>query len=138
MSETVVVIDTNIFVAAGFSPASRSARVIQGVREGRLRMRWNDATREEIEHIINQIPPLSWRWFVDLFQDGDRYDGETHPERFQVVPDPSDRLFAALAEATDATLVTLDDHLLRRRESMGLCVVTPEEFWEKKPVEREG
>jgi predicted nucleic acid-binding protein len=136
MSDICVVIDTNIFVAAGFSPASRSARVIQAVRDGRVRLRWNDATRGEAERIVTQIPPLSWRWFADLFAEADRFDGATDPGRFEVVPDPSDRHFAALAEATGATLVTLDDHLLRHRDAAGIPIVTPEEFWEQKLVER--
>ena len=32
-----VILDTNVFVAAGFSERSASARIIEAVREGRLR-----------------------------------------------------------------------------------------------------
>jgi predicted nucleic acid-binding protein len=136
MSECTVVVDTNIFVAAGFSPASRSGRVIKGVRDGRLRMLWNDATRDEIEHIVNKIPPISWEWYEDLFRDEDRFEGATTPERFVMVPDPADRHFAALAHATGAALVTLDNHLLGNREAAGVDAVTPEEFWERRLVKR--
>jgi PIN domain len=47
-----VVLDTNVFVAAGFNPGSHSARLVEAVRDGRLRMVWNDATHAEIEHVM--------------------------------------------------------------------------------------
>jgi len=33
-----VVLDTNVFVAAGFNPGSHSARLVEAVHDGRLRM----------------------------------------------------------------------------------------------------
>ena len=42
-----VVLDTNVFVAAGFNPGSHSARLVEAVRDRRLRMIWDEATREE-------------------------------------------------------------------------------------------
>jgi hypothetical protein len=42
-----VVIDTNVFVAAGFNSKSAAARVFEGVREGRFRLIWNEPTRRE-------------------------------------------------------------------------------------------
>ncbi|MGZ3667280.1 MAG: PIN domain-containing protein, partial [Ktedonobacterales bacterium] len=53
-----VVLDTNVFVAAGFNPHSASARLVDAVKRGEIRMVWNDATRREIERIVRQIPPL--------------------------------------------------------------------------------
>jgi predicted nucleic acid-binding protein len=44
-----VVIDTNVFVAAGFNSKSAAARVFEGVREGRFRLIWNEPTRRETE-----------------------------------------------------------------------------------------
>jgi ATP-binding cassette subfamily B protein/subfamily B ATP-binding cassette protein MsbA len=43
-----VVLDTNVFVAAGFNPGSHSA-LVAAVRDGRLRLVWDDATHTEIE-----------------------------------------------------------------------------------------
>lgn len=123
-----VILDTNVFVAAGFNPQSASAGIVADVRSGRLRMVWNDATRRETEHILRKIPPLAWDAFSDLFREEDRYDGETSPEQFAFVPDPDDRKFAALSAATGAVLVTNDDHLLDHRERMSSEILTPREY----------
>ena len=61
-----------MFVAAGFNPRSHSARLVQAVRDGRLRMIWDDAIREETEHVMRQIPPLSWTRVAGLFRAEDR------------------------------------------------------------------
>jgi predicted nucleic acid-binding protein len=50
-----VVVDTNVFVAAGFNAASDAARVLASVRAGTLRMVWDDATRRETEYILGKI-----------------------------------------------------------------------------------
>src|SRR6266536_2887956 len=42
-----VVLDMNVFVAAGFNPGSHSARIVEAVRNGRLRMVWDNATQAE-------------------------------------------------------------------------------------------
>lgn len=127
-----VVIDTNSFVAAGFNPDSSSARILSAVRAGRLRLVWDDATRREIEHIVHKIPPLSFESFVDLFRAEDRYEGDTHPERYGHVPDEDDRKFLALAEATGATLITQDDHLLAGRERASVPVLRPGELLQRR------
>jgi predicted nucleic acid-binding protein len=77
---------------------------------------------------MRQIPPLRSHRFADLFREAERYDGETRPELFDYVPDPADRKFAALAEATGATLVTSDNDLLERREQSSAPIMTPAEF----------
>ncbi len=130
MTQTHVVLDTNIFVAAGFNPGSSSARILNAVEAGDLRLVWNDATRRETEAIVRQIPPLSWERWAGLFRGQDRYRGDTHPQRFAYVADPDDRKFAALAAATGAILVTNDEHLLAHREEAGLTIRAPAEFWE--------
>jgi predicted nucleic acid-binding protein len=141
-----VVLDTNVFVAAGFNPRSASAQLVDAAKQGQLRMVWNDATRREIERIMGQIPPLRTHAVADLFRPADRFTGATHPERFAQIEDPDDRKFAALADAAGATLVSNDDHLLRHRERLKVPVLTPGEFlrsqqspdelpgWESKPT----
>ena len=47
MPPPAVVLDTNVFVAAGFNPRSASARIVDAVKHGQVRMVWNDATRRE-------------------------------------------------------------------------------------------
>lgn len=124
----VVVLDTNVFVAAGFNPGSHSARLLEAVRDGRLRMVWDDATHAEIEHVVRHIPRLSWPRIADLFRSENRFRGATHPRDFDFVPDPADRKFAALAQAAQAPLVTSDAGLLKAARHMTVPVLKPSEF----------
>jgi uncharacterized protein len=124
-----VVLDTNVFVAAGFNPGSVSAKIVEAVKQGQVLMVWNDETRREVEHVMRQIPPLRAHGVSDLFRPGDRYTAATHPERFAYVPDPDDRKFAALARAAGAVVISNDDHLLRHADREGLTVLTPSAFW---------
>jgi len=93
-----VVIDTNVFVAAGFDPRSASARILEGVREGRFRLIWNQPTRSETEMILRRIPRLDW----------------------QKIADPDDRKFAALSAAANVPLVTSDKLVLAQRGRIGI------------------
>jgi predicted nucleic acid-binding protein len=120
-----VVLDTNVFVGAGFNPSSSSARLLAAVREGRLRLVWNDATRDETAHILRQIPKLSWEAVAPLFRPSDRFAGAIYPEAFDCVPDPADRTFAALAHAANVVLVTSDRGLLQASECAGISVLRP-------------
>jgi predicted nucleic acid-binding protein len=131
MLASAVVLDTNVLVAAGFNPRSASAKIVEAVKQGELRMVWNEETRREIEHIMQQIPPLRGHDMSELFRPEDRYIAPTHPERFTSIPDPDDRKFAALAHAAGATLISNDDHLLRHRDRMDVPVLTPHEFWNR-------
>ena len=128
MERPSVVLDTNIFVAAGFRPDSDSARVLQLVRDGAVRLRWNEATYGETQHIVRKIPPLSWDRVRDVFRAEDRYDGTTGPSSFAHVPDPDDRKFAALAAAVGAVLISMDEHLLAGRTDSPVPILTPGEF----------
>jgi predicted nucleic acid-binding protein len=123
-----VVLDTNVFVGAGFNPRSHSAQLLDAVRDGRLRMVWDDATHEEVEHVLRRIPRLSWGAVAELFREQDRFDGETHPDRFGYVPDPTDRKFAALADAANVPLVTSDRGLLNTRGQAPFPILKPSEF----------
>lgn len=128
MDEKPVVLDTNVFVAAGFNPRSASAQIVDAVRSGRLAMAWNPATRAESKKIVSQIPPIHWRDFADLFRAEHEYPGSTYPETFAHVEDPDDRKFAALADFAGAVLITNDEHLLAVRGTLGVPVLTPGEF----------
>jgi predicted nucleic acid-binding protein len=123
-----VVLDTNVFVGAGFNPRSHSALLLDAVRDGRLRMIWDDATHEEIEHVLRRIPHLSWEAVAELFREEDRFDGATHPDQFGYVPDPTDRKFAALADAANVPLVTSDRGLLNARGQAPFPILKPGEF----------
>jgi len=123
-----VVIDTNVFVAAGFNADSHAAALLDGVRQGTFTMVWNDETRAETERVLKQIPPLAWSDFAKLFTSAGRYTGKTDKGRFALVEDPTDRKFAALAAATESTLVSNDDHLLSVRDEVDFAILTPRAF----------
>jgi len=123
-----VVLDTNVFVAAAFNPRSHAARIIEAVREGGLRLVWNEATRRETRRILDRIPPISWKPYADLFREKNRHRDRVNPGWFGHVGDPDDRVFGALAYAAGATLITQDDDLLDRRSNVGVPILTPTEF----------
>lgn len=129
MSDVSVVLDTNVFVAAGFNSQSHSARILEQVEDGRLHMVWNEVTRGEIRATLQRIPPLSWERVAPLFCHRTRFEREIDPEDYGFVPDPDDREFLALAEAADAILVSHDDDLLAHGEQARVAVLTPAEFF---------
>jgi predicted nucleic acid-binding protein len=123
-----VVIDTNVFVAALFNPRSASARILEGVREGRYRLIWNHPTRSEAEMILRRIPRLDWQKVADLLRPEDEFTGPADPAAFTVIADPDDRKFAALSAAAKAPLVTSDKLVLAQRDKIGIEIVTPRDF----------
>jgi len=123
-----VVLDTNILIAAGFNPGSHAARIVRAARDGLLLMVWCEETKRESERILRKIPPLSWGAFADLFNKETRYRGKIDPAGHAYVPDPADRVFAALAHAANATLITQDDHLLAHRSRGDVPFLTAHEF----------
>ena len=127
---SAVVLDTNVFIAAFFNPGSASARTVQALQRGELRMVWNEETRRELEQVVQQIPPLRAHSVAEFFRPEDRHPSATQPERFPFIPDPDDRKFAALAQAAGAVLISSDQHLLDARGLPGLTVLTPGEFWD--------
>jgi uncharacterized protein len=120
-----IVVDTNVFVAAGFNPRSAAARILSAVREGGLQLIWNEPTRRETELILRQIPRLDWESVADLFRPETEFLGPVDPESFVFVPDPQDRKFAALSVASQTPLVTNDHHLLSH---IGIDALTPRAF----------
>jgi predicted nucleic acid-binding protein len=124
-----IVVDTNVFVAAGFNPRSAAARILTAVREGRFQLIWNEPTRRETEMIMRQIPHLDWERVADLFRADTEFLGPVDSESFVLVTDPQDRKFAALSVAAQTPLVTNDNHLLlSHKNSIGIEVLTPRAF----------
>ena len=123
-----VVIDTNVFVAAGFNPQSASARILAKVRKGGLLLIWNQPTRRETEMILRRIPRFNWERVADLFRPEGEFTGPVDPEAFGLIADPDDRKFAALSAAAKRPLVTSDSDILAHRSALGIEVFTPGEF----------
>ena len=126
-----MVLDTNVFVAAGFKPRSSSAVIIDAVRQGRLRLVWDAATRRETETVIRRIPPLDWGRFSGLFEATGEYRGVVDQRSFERIADPEDRKFAALAAATGSILISSDAHFLSCRDELPITVFTPREFLDR-------
>lgn len=126
-----VVLDTNVFVAAGFNRDSHAAAIVAAVRRGDLRMVWNDATRRETAFILGRIPPLSGFVVDDLFRPDAHYTGPTHPQHFTRIADPDDRKFIALAQATGAILISRDEHLLEPRDQVDVTILTATEYYQR-------
>ncbi|RPJ58158.1 MAG: PIN domain-containing protein [Acidobacteria bacterium] len=128
-SPVLVVLDTNVLIAAGFNPKSNSARLVQAVRTGQIRMVWNEAIRREYRATIDRIPMLDWFAFQDMMTPDSRDDSaDLSDAGLEPIVDPEDRKFAALARATGAILVTSDDHLLSVRDQLNLIIRTPAEL----------
>lgn len=127
-----VVLDTNLFVAAGFNPRSHSARIVAAVAAGELAMVWSAATRGEALYVLGRIPPLASRGLAPLFRPEQELP-DADPSPYGFIPDPADRVFAALAVAAGAVLITSDAHLLDQRAALATPVLTPGAFWASRP-----
>lgn len=123
-----IVLDTSVFVAAGFNRHSSSAQIIRGIEQGCFELVWHQTTRRETERILRQIPRLSWQAVAPLFMKESEYTGELAPGEFLTIEDPDDRKFAALSAASGSALITNDDHLLAPRATLDVEVRTPAEF----------
>ncbi len=120
-----MVIDTNVFVAAGFNATSASARIVAAIRERRFQLVWNEPTRRETQFVLRRIPRLDWDQFADLFRPEGEFTGPVYPENFAFIEDRDDRKFAALGAAAKVPLITNDHHLLAHRNRLGFDVLTP-------------
>jgi uncharacterized protein len=128
LTQPPIILDTNIFVAAGFKSSCRSAQIVEQVRSGDLQMVWNEETLRETEFIVCKIPPLRWEKFSNLFLLENCYSGPLFPQHFQQISDRADLKFAALAEATGSILVTMDRDFLSVRDTLAITIMTPYEF----------
>ena len=123
-----IVIDTNVFVAAGFNSKSAAARILAAVREGRLLLVWNTPTRRETETILRRIPGLDWARVADLFRPEGEFTGPVDPDAFVMIADRDDRKFVALSAAATSPLVTNDNHVLAQQRAVGIEILSPRAF----------
>jgi predicted nucleic acid-binding protein len=125
-----IVLDTNVFVAAGFNPHSYAARLLAAVRGGTLILAWHVETRAETLHVLSRIPPLRQLDVAELFWPDAEHTVPLDRTPYGFIPDPADRVFAALAEAAGAALVTNDAHLLDHHHALRVPVLPPRVYWE--------
>jgi uncharacterized protein len=122
------VLDTNVFVAAGFNRQSSSAKILELVSRGEVELVWSEATRAETKFVLEKIPRLGWADAEPLFRPSGQQPDPEPTDEFDYVEDPDDRKFAALAKACGATLVSSDDHLLAHRARSDISIASPGEF----------
>jgi predicted nucleic acid-binding protein len=110
------------------STSEAPPRILTAVREGSLRLIWNEPAQRETEIILRRIPRLRWEKVADLFGPEGEFAGPVNPRTFAIIPDPDDGKFAALSAAAKAPLITNDEHLLAPRVTIGIGVLTPRAF----------
>ena len=123
-----VVLDTNVFVAAGFNPRSHSARLLDAVRLGRLRMVWGQFHPGGSGTCIAADSATVLDQRRSAVSAEDKFEGTTQPQKFSFVPDPADRKLAAKADAARVPLVTSDGGLQMAAAQMKIPVLKPGEF----------
>jgi uncharacterized protein len=128
MDECALVVDTNVFVAAGFEPAGASSRLLDAIMRGQWRMAWHRTTRAETERVLRRIRQLDWQRFAPLFRPEWEHGGVLDFASFGAIEDAGDRKFAALAAGTGSILISSDSHLLARRDALPVRVLKPGEF----------
>jgi predicted nucleic acid-binding protein len=130
MGRPAVILDTNVFVAAGFRPGSASGQLVAAVAAGRLSLVWHARTQAEARRILTRVPRLGWAPVAALFRAEDEHPAplDTEAAVFAIIPDAADRKFAALAMATGAVVVSADDDLLGVRDHLPVAVRRPREM----------
>jgi len=86
-----VVLDTNVFVAAGFNPRSHAARLLAAARGGALLLAWHLETRAEVLYVLGRIPPLRQLDVAALFRPNAEYMAPLDRTPYGCIPDPADR-----------------------------------------------
>lgn len=127
MGAAPVILDTNVFVGAGFNPHCASARLVAAAGAGALRLVWHETTLAETRRILDKIPRLRFETVAPLFAPDGEFTDALALDAVSLVPDPEDRKFAALAGQTGAVLVSSDDHLLGVRGRLAADIRTPGE-----------
>jgi len=112
-NRALVVLDTNVFVAAYWAPNSASARLIQACIDGRIRAAYTNEVKREVVAILSKIRmPESYMFYVDSFWEAALQVEPLGADDISI-DDPDDRKFLEAAAGAEADfLATNDDHLL--------------------------
>lgn len=108
-----LILDTNVFVAAYWSPGSASARLVEACISGRATALYSSDVKREIQHVLRRIKVrLSYVDFLESFWQKAVEITPTLCESIRT-EDPDDQKYLEAALGGDADLlVTNDDHLL--------------------------
>lgn len=112
-NRALVVLDTNVFVAAYWAPNSASARLVQACIDGRIRAAYTNEVKREVVAILSKIRmPESYMLYVDSFWEAALQMEPLGADDISI-DDPDDRKFLEATAGAEADfLATNDDHLL--------------------------
>ena len=126
----LLVLDTNLLVAAAYAPRSASAGLLAGVRAGELRWAVSPAAFAEYRRVVPRA--VRRPGGAGLILDSLRFAEPAVPTAAQnaaaegVSADPADDKFLALAAAANAdALLSNDRHLLDVGEYAGVPIARP-------------
>jgi putative PIN family toxin of toxin-antitoxin system len=128
-----VVMDTNTLVAAAYSSASASRRLVEACLRGDLVAVLSPALQEEYEFILGRAVRV--RGYDESLRRFLREATLVEPaDTPRVVPeDPDDDKLVAVARAAGAAIVTNDRHLLGLDLLDGIRILRPEDFLRLRP-----
>lgn len=128
-----VVIDTNVLISAEHDEYSYTRRIVDLVREGKIRAIGSRQTLQENKGILSRIVNnRSWYTLLDEYFDAVEYVSVSYRigEDRVVAGDREDEKFVRLAQTGRAKyIITEDRHLLDIEEHDGIKIVTPKDFW---------
>jgi len=128
MLSPLIVLDTNILVAAAYAPDSASARIVGACRDGRLQPVVSAPLQGEYETICRQAIRGGRDFDLSEFLACCKF---VEPDAIpRVVPDDpeDDKLIAAAVAAEAEAIITNDDHLLSLESHSGVEMLRPGEF----------
>jgi len=124
-----VVLDTNLLVAAAYSPTSASRTIVEACLNNQLQLLVSDALRREYDFILKRALHATGyeERLAEIIAQATPFEPQNVP---RVVPeDPDDDKLVALAfEARADALVTNDRHLLSLNPYHELPIVQPSRF----------
>jgi putative PIN family toxin of toxin-antitoxin system len=131
----MVVLDTNVLIAAYWAPESASARIIRACMEGSVRAIYTLQVRREADRMLKQIRVSEdyLKWLEQLWSSA--VEVEPLPVDDVPIDDPDDRKFLEAAAGGEADfIVTNDDHLLSVGYLGRAEILTPGSFVRLIPV----
>jgi hypothetical protein len=125
----LVVLDTNLFVAAYFNPGSASAQIIKLASKGKVQIVWTKKIRNEANLILRNVSVAKkYDELINKLFDGGIYLAKV-PACDLVPEDQEDNKFLAVAIAGKADyIITSDRHMLKLGKIGKTKIVKPSQF----------
>lgn len=126
----LIVLDTNVLVAALLSPFGAPARVLDLILAGEVRLACDDRILAEYRQVLARPKwQFPWRSVADLLAYLDAEAEHILARPLEVnLPDPADLPFLEVAAQADVPLVTGNRRHFPQEACEGLTVLWPAEF----------